>query len=77
MLNIPRPDTDRRWSLANVTFGTYSLFLAGFYFVPNAVDLYKFYIAAVFLPGLFLIPAVYALFFRDRESPATVAAPAE
>lgn len=46
----------RRWSLPNFVVVTYTLFLAGFYFVPNAVDQYKFYIAAVFLPGLFLLP---------------------
>ena len=49
MLNLPFPDRERRWSLPNVVFVTYTLFLAGFYFVPNAVDNYKFYIAAVFL----------------------------
>lgn len=35
---------------------TYSIFMAGFFFIPNAVDQYKFYIAAVFLPGLLLLP---------------------
>jgi len=34
-------------------------------------------LAASTVITLFLIPAVYALFFRDRESPAAVAAPAE
>ena len=33
----------------------YSLFLAGFFIVPNAVDLYKFYSIAVFLPALFAV----------------------
>jgi O-antigen ligase len=46
----------RRLNLPNLVVVTYTLFLAGFYFVPNAVDQYKFYIAAVFLPGLFLLP---------------------
>jgi len=36
----------------------YSLFLAGFFLVPNAVDLYKFYSVAVFLPGLFAVKQV-------------------
>lgn len=37
----------------------YSLFLAGLFFVPNAVDVYKYYIIAVFFPGiLFSIRAV-------------------
>ena len=66
MLNLSFPDRDRRWSLANVVFATYTLFLAGFYFVPNAVDNYKFYIAAVFLPGLFLLPQTLKLCMRSR-----------
>jgi O-antigen ligase len=65
VLNFPRPDADRRWSLANAVYVSYTLFLAGFYFVPNAVDLYKFYIAAVFLPGLFLLPAALKLAWRS------------
>ncbi len=66
MLNLTLPDNDRRWSLANVVFVTYTLFLAGFYFVPNAVDNYKFYIAAVFLPGLFLLPQTFKRCLRSR-----------
>lgn len=66
MLNLSFVDRDRRWSLSNVVFVTYSLFLAGFYFVPNAVDNYKFYIAAVFLPGLFLLPRVLKLCWSSR-----------
>jgi O-antigen ligase len=58
VLTLSRPESGPWWKLPNVVFGTYTLFLAGFYFVPNAVDLYKFYIVAVFLPGLFLIPKV-------------------
>lgn len=61
MLNLSLPDSDRRWSLPNVVFATYTLFLTGFFLVPNAVDNYKFYIAAVFLPGLFLLPAALRL----------------
>lgn len=56
MLSLTRPDTARRWTLPNIVFATYTVFLAGFFLVPNAVDQYKFYIAAVFLPGLFLMP---------------------
>ena len=56
MLSLSRPDNDRRWSVSNLVFVTYITFLAGFYFVPNAVDHYKFYIAAVFFPGLLLLP---------------------
>ncbi|MDG2047101.1 MAG: O-antigen ligase family protein [Halioglobus sp.] len=58
---LPRPDLNRRWSLANVVYLTYTLFLAGFFVVPNAVDLYKFYILMVFLPGLFLLPGTLKL----------------
>jgi O-antigen ligase len=65
MLKLPRPDRDRRWSLPNLVFLTYTIFLAGFYFVPNAVDLYKFYIAAVFLPGLLLLPNILRLSWRS------------
>jgi O-antigen ligase len=36
----------------------YGLFLAGFFIVQNAVDLYKFYSVAVFLPALFAIKPV-------------------
>jgi len=35
---------------------SYTLFLAGFFYIPNAVDLYKFYVVALFLPGLFITP---------------------
>tara|TARA_R110002049_G_scaffold161198_2_gene326709 strand:+ start:1239 stop:2465 length:1227 start_codon:yes stop_codon:yes gene_type:complete len=45
----------RRWTLPHFVIATYALFLTGFYFVPNAVDHYKFYIFAVFFPGLFLL----------------------
>jgi O-antigen ligase len=66
VLNLSFLDHDRRWSLPNIVFVTYSLFLAGFYVVPNAVDNYKFYIAAVFLPGLFLLPRVLKLCWSSR-----------
>lgn len=42
-------------NLPNFLLVSYTLFLAGFYFIPNAVDQYKFYGVAVFLPGLFTI----------------------
>lgn len=51
------PDTGRRLTLTNAVFALYALLLAGFYFVPNAVDLYKFYVFAVFLPGVLLARA--------------------
>ena len=66
MLNLSLPDHNRRWSLPNVVFVTYTLFLAGFFLVPNAVDNYKFYIAVVFLPGLFLLPQTLKLCLRSR-----------
>ena len=62
---LPRPDLNRRWSLPNVVFLTYTLFVAGFFFVPNAVDLYKFYILMVFFPGLFLLPGTLKLCWRS------------
>ena len=65
MVALPRPDLNRRWSLANVVFFTYTLFLAGFFVVPNAVDLYKFYILMVFFPGLFLLPGTLKLCWRS------------
>lgn len=49
-------DSFRSRSLSHVVIVTYTLFLAGFFFVPNAVDHYKFYIVVVFLPGLLLLP---------------------
>ncbi len=33
----------------------YTLFLTGFFLIQNAVDLYKFYSVALFLPGLFAL----------------------
>lgn len=66
MLNLALVDRDRRWSLPNIVFVTYSLFLAGFYLVPNAVDNYKFYVVAVFLPGLFLLPRMLKLCGSSR-----------
>ena len=65
MVALPRPDLNRRWSLANVVYFTYTLFLAGFFVVPNAVDLYKFYILMVFFPGLFLLPGTLKLCWRS------------
>lgn len=51
------------WSdhLGRLLFLTYGLFLAGFFYVPNAVDLYKFYSVAVFIPGLLWLPRAYPL----------------
>jgi O-antigen ligase len=64
-VTLPRPDLNRRWSLPNVVFLTYTLFIAGFFVVPNAVDLYKFYILMVFFPGLFLLPGTLKLCWRS------------
>lgn len=64
-MNAWLPESDRGASLANVLFCTYALFLAGFYFVPNAVDLYKYYIAAVFLPAVFLLRAALPAAWRS------------
>jgi len=45
-------------TLPNFMVFSYTLFLTGFYYIPNAVDQYKFYSIAVFLPGLFVISPV-------------------
>ena len=44
----------------------YSIFMAGFFFIPNTVDRYKFYIVAVFLPGLFLLPKIGYVLRKNR-----------
>jgi O-antigen ligase len=49
-----------------MVFLAYTLFLSGFYFVPNAVDLYKFYIIAVFFPGLLLLRSTLHLAWRSH-----------
>jgi len=41
-------------SLPNWLTLSYTLFLAGFFCIPNAVDLYKFYFVALLLPGIFI-----------------------
>ncbi len=65
MLNLSFVDSERRWSLPNAVLVTYTLFLAGFFFVPNAVDNYKFYVTAVFLPGLFLLKGTLSTCLRS------------
>lgn len=56
-------------NLPNFLLVSYTLFLAGFYFIPNAVGQYKFYSVAVFLPGLFAIkPLLGALTLLARIS---------
>ncbi len=47
--------------LLRLLFVSYALFLAGFFYIPNAVDLYKFYSVAVLAPGLFLLPRGFRL----------------
>lgn len=47
-------------SLPNFLVLSYTLFLAGFFYIPNAVDLYKFYVVALFLPGLFITPRTFS-----------------
>jgi len=47
------PDT-KLASLPNWLTLSYTLFLAGFFCIPNAVDLYKFYLVALLLPGIFI-----------------------
>ncbi len=45
--------------LTNYLVFAYTLFLLGFFVIPNAVDQYKFFIGAVFLPGLFAAKRVF------------------
>jgi O-antigen ligase len=59
-------------NLNSLLLVSYACFLAGFFFVPNAVDLYKFYIAAVFIPGLFLATRVTRLVRSSQTWIATV-----
>jgi len=47
------PDT-KLASLSNWLILSYTLFLAGFFCIPNAVNLYKFYLVALLLPGIFI-----------------------
>ncbi len=47
--------------LSQLLFLTYSLLLLGFFYVPNAVDLYKYYSVAVLPVMLLLLPRVYPL----------------
>ena len=53
---IPLPDK-AMLNLPGYLALAYSLFLAGYFVVPNGGDLYKFYSIAVFLPGLFAVKA--------------------
>ena len=43
------------WNLPGYLTLAYSLFLIGYFVVPNGGDLYKFYSIAVFVPGLFAL----------------------
>lgn len=52
--------------LTKVTFGTYCVFMLGFFFIPNAVDQYKFYSVAVFVPALALLPRIAKSLGPDR-----------
>ena len=45
---------------------TYSLFMLGFFLVPNAVDLYKFYSVLLFIPGLLIVPYGVAVLRENR-----------
>jgi len=47
-------------------FLTYSIFIIGFFLIPNAVDQYKFYSIAVFIPGLLLLPQGFTLLRNNR-----------
>lgn len=51
--------------LPGFVFAGYVLFLVGFFYIPNAVDLYKYYTVAVLLPGLFLLSDGWRLLMRN------------
>jgi O-antigen ligase len=51
---------------------TYTCFLAGFFFLPNAVDLFKFYVAAVFIPGILTIARPARLASKNKVWIATI-----
>jgi len=51
--------------LAWFVSGTYIIFMLGFFFIPNAVDQYKFYGLAVFLPSLPLLPRFFRATGRE------------
>ena len=64
---MTKPHSDKY--LVNLTWfvlATYIIFMLGFFFVPNAVDQYKFYGLAVFLPALPLLPRMIKTFGHDR-----------
>ncbi len=44
--------------LTQFVTGTYVIFMLGFLFIPNAVDQYKFFSVAVFIPTLLLLPVM-------------------
>jgi O-antigen ligase len=52
--------------LTLVVLSTYLVFMLGFFFIPNAVDQYKFYSVAVFIPALALLPRMIRTLGYDR-----------
>lgn len=63
---INSPGNTHLTTLTRLVTGTYILFMLGFFFIPNAVDQYKFYGAAVFLPALLLLPRMIKTLGYDR-----------
>lgn len=53
-------------TLPNFLVFIYTLFLTGFYYLPNAVDQYKFYSFTVFLPGLLAIGPISSRLVADK-----------
>ncbi len=53
-------------NLTWIVLGTYIVFMLGFFFIPNAVDQYKLYGLAVFLPALALLPRMIKTSGLDR-----------
>lgn len=72
----PVPGVVIRWSgapqLHALVLLVYALFLAAFFLVPNAVDVYKFYSMAVFAPGLLYCVRTVRLTANSRLALATL-----
>jgi len=59
-------------NLGSFVLLAYTLFIAGYFFIPNGVDLYKYYIVAVFLPGLVYSFRTFGLIGRSKLLLATL-----
>lgn len=65
-------ERSRTLNFSSFVLFIYTLFLAGFFFVPNAVDLYKFFMLAVLVPGLVYSLRTVPLIGRSKVWLATL-----